>query len=242
MLDFLKNVHDVSLEEAKSFSFDKQHPWHRNMVALYGSLIEFSGALINCFNNNTIIAVEQILRAFLEASVEFTNLSKNKTYGYHMEASYHEQWIKVLKEAKTKENPYLNMIGEHEISEQSLTYHENELNKLESKKYHPLNIFEKFRMAGMKHEYRSIYNFLSNESHSNIRSLISRHFEIDPTTENFNVVFYKNWQVEDYEHYITDTSFHLLKAGEKLHELLETNRQNVFTELLNNLEEKHKNA
>ena len=92
----------------------------------------------------------------------------------------------------------------------------------------------------MENEYRSVYNFLSNDSHSNIRALISRHFEIDTETGDFNVVFYKKWELEDYKHYITDAAFYLLKAGERLHGLLDSKSCEQFTEKLKDLEKKYR--
>lgn len=50
MLECLKTAHDFSIDESTELSFDKKHPWHRNMVALYGSIIEFTcayGAQLN---------------------------------------------------------------------------------------------------------------------------------------------------------------------------------------------------
>ena len=191
---------------------------------------------INSFEHNNIIAIEPIFRSLVEAYVEFYNLSSDKKYGNYMECAYHAQWIKVLKEAQNNDNPYLKAMGDNEETIKSLDEHEAELDKLKKDGYSPLNIFRRFELAGMENEYRSVYNFLSNESHSNIRALISRHFEIDIKHKTFNVVFYKNWTLEEYSHYIIDSANYLLKAGEQLHEILKTGLTDIFHPLYKELE------
>lgn len=159
-----------------------------------------------------------------------------------MEAAYSDQWIKVLKASKTETNQYLKLIGEYHETPKALADHEKDLEALKKKGYPPLNLFRKFKIAGMENEYRSVYNFLSNDSHNNIRVLISRHFEIDSKTGEFNVVFYKEWDIENYKHYIIDATFFLLKAGERLHELLESKSCEQFTEKLKDLERNYRSG
>lgn len=87
-LECLKSSHDALLEAAKKFIFDKKHAWHRNLVALHGSLIELSSCLITLIENRGATGVPSVFRTLLETYVEFHNLADDKKYGYHMEANY----------------------------------------------------------------------------------------------------------------------------------------------------------
>src|SRR5665648_1002199 len=51
-------------------------------------------------------------------------------------------------------------------------------------------IFRSFEKAGMQDEYHSLYNILSNDTHSNIRALINHNLEIHEI--DFRVIYYKD--------------------------------------------------
>ena len=80
-----------------------------------------------------------MFRSILETHVELKNLYSEAEYGYYMQASYHEQWLKVLREAKKKPNPFLGDIAKSDILEPQLLEHQSELNSLKSKGYSPFN-------------------------------------------------------------------------------------------------------
>ncbi len=84
IFDFLKKSHNDFLEFSKEIVFDKRHPLHFNLIALYGSLIELSGSMIILLEKNAKIAVPSIFRTFLETYVEFHNLVRDPKYGYFM--------------------------------------------------------------------------------------------------------------------------------------------------------------
>ena len=217
-LEFLKTVRDFLIDTAKELRFDKDHPWHRNLVALHGSLIEFSGSMLICLDKGGKISVPTIFRSILETYVEFKNLAADRKYGYCMEANYADQTLKILREAQKGKNPYLADIGKHPELLKSIARLETELKNLKKKGYEPLRVLERFKRAGMEDEYRSMYNLLSTEAHSNISALISRHLEIDAGT--FDVVYYKDEPVESFLPYIDTTNALLLDSGVIIHELL----------------------
>ena len=107
-----------------------------------------------------------------------------------MELSKNEQWVKVLEEAKKGENPFLYDIYKWDMLEDELKKYKKEIEELRDKCFRQLNVFERFKKAEMENEYRSLYNFLSCEAHSNIRALINRH--VDIKGNDFEVVFYKD--------------------------------------------------
>jgi hypothetical protein len=226
-LEFLKQCHDLSLEKAKSFRFDKQYKWHRNLIALHGSLIELSGALIVVADKQAFVGIKPIARTTLETYVEFKNLREKREYGNHLEASYYDQWLKIYNSAKGG-NPYLAAIAAHETLEGTMTDSKAQLEKLNKKGFKPLNIFQRFERAGMEDEYRSIYNFLSNESHSNIRALIDRHIEIIDNTKEFHIVFYREREIEECNHYLTMAAGFMIESASFLHDLLGTKEGRFF--------------
>jgi hypothetical protein len=104
-----------------------------------------------------------IFRSFIEAYADLKNLHEKAEYSYYMDASYHKQWIKLLKEAKNKPNPYLKDISQVGNLDEQIQEHEKEFADLKNKEYNPLNVFQRFERAGMEDEYRSLYNSLSSD-------------------------------------------------------------------------------
>lgn len=217
-MDLLKKLHDTLLAFSRKLTFDKSHSWHRNLVALYGSLIELSGSLLILLNEGGKIGVPSVFRTFLETYVEFYNLLKDKKYGYHMEAQYKDQWLKLLKEAAKRTNPFLKSISERPSLPQEIAEIEKELDEIKSKGYKPLLVKDRFDRAGMLNEYYSVYNMLSADTHGNIRALISRHVEMKDT--DFEMVLYKDEPVEAFLSSIDSTCGILVHAAIGIHELL----------------------
>lgn len=223
IFDFIKRLHDASIRHSEHIVFDKKHPRHLHLVGLYGSLIELTGSLITLIEQKHRTGVPPVFRSIIEAYVEFANLHKDAEYGYYMDASYHEQWLKVLREAKKKPNPFLKDISELDNLDEQIREHEKVLKELKKKGYTPLNVFDRFEKAGMVNEYRSLYNFLSNDAHSNIRALVDRHLEIHEN--DFTVVYYKDELLEDYLPTLDSTAGLLMEASSKIHQHFETESQ-----------------
>jgi len=220
IFEYLKRLHDECIKHSERIVFDKKHPRLLHLVGLYGSLIELTGSLITLIDRKHRTGIPPIFRSVLEAYVEFKNLHNDAKYGYYMDASYHEQWLKVLKEAKNKPNPFLQAISEFDNLDEQIKEHEAELEDLNNKGYKSLSIFNRFERAGMVDEYRSLYNFLSNDAHSNIRALVNRHLEIHEN--DFTVVYYKDEPLEDYLPTLDLTAGLLVDASLKIHQFFET--------------------
>jgi hypothetical protein len=86
---------------------------------------------------------------------------------------------------------------------------------LQQQGYRPLKIKERFDRAGMGEEYRSMYNFLSSDAHSNIRGLISRHAEMSES--NFEVVYYRGEPIKTFLATIDSAAGLLVDASLALH-------------------------
>lgn len=194
LYEFVKHLHDQLLAWSTDLVFDKRNQFDFARVAMYSTLIEFTGAIICLIENRARVAVPSAFRSLLEAAVELRNLNKDPSYVEHMYASHTKQWLDVLTEAK-KGNSYLASFKQLNLDE-IIANDERALNNLQKKGKRPLNIFERFERAGMVEEYRSMYNFLSCDAHSNMRALVSRHFE--ETSSDFDLVLYKDEPIESF--------------------------------------------
>jgi hypothetical protein len=214
----LKAFHDRLLRLASILRFNKRDPVDLHRVALYGTLLELTGCMIHLIEHKRRTGVPSLFRAFLEAAVELRNLMKDAGYIDHMMASHVDQWLRVLEEAKKGTNPYLALIAASEDLDKQITDHEKQLGELQVRGKQPLKVFERFERANMVDEYRSLYNFLSCDSHSNIRALISRH--IERTDNDFKVVFYKDEPIETFLATLDSTAGLLIEASLSVHEAL----------------------
>jgi len=88
--------------------------------------------------------------------VELKNLHERQEYWYYMEASYHKQWIKVLKEAKRKPNFYLEAISRMDSLDDQIQESEQRIARLKCKGYVPLSVFQRFEKAAMEDQYQSL--------------------------------------------------------------------------------------
>jgi len=219
-LKFLKELHDEFIDLSKAIIFEKKHPRQLFLIALYGSILELCGGLITLIDKKFYTRMPSLFRSIVEAHVELKNLFADAEYGYFMEASRCDQWIKVLKEAKKGKNPYLSEITNWDKLESELGKEKNTLNELKKKGYTPLKVWKRFELAGMENEYRSLYNFLSCDAHSNIRALIKRHIDIND--QDFEVVFYKDEPLDHHLSYLDTTAGILLESSAMIHEIFKT--------------------
>tara|TARA_R110002073_G_scaffold2129_24_gene14841 strand:- start:1342 stop:2082 length:741 start_codon:yes stop_codon:yes gene_type:complete len=238
--DSLRAAHDFSLDVAGDLGFDKEQPRHRNLVALYGTQIELSGALIVVANNNAGIAVRGLFRNLLEIFVELNNLAESPEYGEYMDAAHLYEWNKSLKSARDG-NPFLASIGDFPDLQNTIDLNEEKLLAYKDRKIRPLNVFEKFQRAKMEHEYRSIYNQFSSDAHGNIRSLIDRHFEFNETENDFEVVVYKNYSGE-FDHLYSDAAKLLLVSGVKICSVLDSSMSEEVSNRLRQFNESQNTA
>lgn len=233
IFEALQSFHDRLLQLAGALSFDKRNPVDLHRIALYGSMLELTGAICALLRSDARIGLPSLFRSLLEASVELTNLIRDPDYIHNMNASHIEQWLKVLKEAKTKTNPYLASIGELPDLDTQIDKKQAELDKLTSAGHSPLKVFQRFERANMVQEYRSLYNFLSCDAHSNIRALISRHINVGE--QDFEVVYYKDEPIESFESILDSTAGLLLQASRSMCEAYGTGKLPEVDALLSEL-------
>src|SRR5665648_450493 len=236
IFDFLKYLHNECIRLSEPISFDKKQTRHIYLVCLYGTLIELAGSLIVLIESKRKRGVPIIFRSFLEAYIDFINLHEKAEYSYNMDAGNHEQWIKVLKKAKYKpNNQYLKSISKINNLDEQIQEHEKEFVDLKNKGYNSLNIFQRFEKAGMQDEYHSLYNILSNDTHSNIRALINHNLEIHEI--DFMVIYYKDEPLDDFLVYIDSTVGPLINTSLKIHSFFKTSSITEIEKLAKKVDE-----
>lgn len=218
--EYLGELHDRCLALLSGLKFNKHHALHFTLVSLYSSLVELVGCIFILMNNNGKLGVRPLFRTFLEAYIEFQNLAQDPKYGYFIEANDLKEWLKVLNAARDTKNPYLADISALPNLDSIIADAEKELQDLKRKGYEPLDIYSKFKRANMVEEYRSLYNFLCTETHSNKRALIDRHAEIG--ADDYELVVYKNPPDENFLPVLDSAAGLLVSATIRLHEVLES--------------------
>jgi Family of unknown function (DUF5677) len=229
ILEYLKHLHDECIAQAEHIRFDKRHPRHVHLIGLYGTLVELCGCLLALVEQKLRTGVPPIFRAIFEAYVEFKNLHAVPEYGYYMESSSAQACIKLLEEAKKGLNPCLADMNKLLDLDAAIAQYQTTLDTLKAKGFAPLSIFARFQRAGLTNEYRSLYNLLSTNAHSNINALVDRHIDLEGS--DFTVVYYKDEPLERYVLYLDSTAGVLSDASQRMHEFFCTGQVAVFQQL-----------
>ena len=218
--EFLCTAHETAIELSRRLRFDKTHPWHRELILLYGYVLELTGSACVLIRNNVSIAVPILLRSVVEANLDLVNLYSDRSYGNHLHASELKEWIKVLKEAKQTENPFLSHLHACSQVGGTLAELESELKELKDKGYPPLRPEEKFDKAGSQEVYKSVYNKLCCHSHANLRALQSHHLTIASDGGDFSINLYPPVDFDVILPYIDSFCSILVRATEVIHDAM----------------------
>jgi len=229
--EFLCHLHAESIDLATCLRFDKDHPWHRNLVCLYATILELTASACILIREGVSIGVPILLRSALEASLDFANLASDRKYGYYMEAAERHEWTKMLRHAKEGNNPFLTAMAKRSEADDALNRMSRELAELKKKGYRPLGPKEKFEKANMEPIYQSMYNDLCCDSHNNIRALITRHMDVPPHHEDFAVDFCPPIDFEGILPYVDTFCGIVMSTTETLHRILKTGSEVRINEL-----------
>ena len=217
ILDYIKRLHDSSVTLAAKIRFDKRVPKQLYLIGLYISLIELTSCIVTLVDKKRFAGIPALFRSFLEAFVDFKNMSCDESYVNYMQAKYHYEWIKVLNQAKGNSNPFLSQFSQWKDLDSQRNEHKTELSKLKNSGYVPLTVYQRFEKAGMTHEYSSLYNFLCSEAHNDIRALMNRHIKTNQSCNDYSVVGYKNQSVSDFAAHLDSTAGLLLESSLRIH-------------------------
>lgn len=238
--DLMRRLHETVVELIPSLHFDKKHPWHRHLVALYCTMSELVRSACILLRQDAGTGVPILLRSFVEAHVDFLNLAEDRKYGYHLHAAWLKEWIKLFREAGAKSNPFLKGFAEVADRQIVLSKWEDELRELKDKGYVPLSHKEKFIRARLEDVYTSVYNLLCCESHNNIRALTSRHVDLAQDGSDFKVQLFAPVRLDDFVPEMDTFCGILLKATEMIHGLLESGHKEIISTVGQELDELRK--
>lgn len=213
--DVLCRVRTTSSSLLSQLKFDSSHPWHLHLVLLYCTMIELLGSVCILLQHKSGIAVPVLLRSLLEAQVDFKNLAEDRTYGYHMNAKWLQQWVRLFDEAEKGTNPYLKEFTHRLVGNVSREDFRKELESLKSRGYLPLKQNEKFEKAQLGDVYSSLYNHLCCESHNDIRALMSRHTQPNADGTGFSVHLRPDYGLEELLPEM-DTACHIVIESSKV--------------------------
>lgn len=186
LLQYFERLYVEFYKHLTAIEFNKGSTLDRTIMSLYATILEQAYDALVLQRAGQHVTLDIILRSSLEAYVDLINLCSDSNYYQQMQASFHEQWIKLAQHGVKGGNPFLNGFENSEDAVAQLKWHEEQLAELGVA---PLNVFERFRKAGLEDVYRSIYNSLCNETHNNIRALTNRHFRLNDHDEPEITIF-----------------------------------------------------
>ena len=154
-------------------SLHKQNLYEHTLLAYSSSLLDLADAIITLSVTGKLSGIPILYRTFSETYVDFHNLSSGRDYGYRLQSNRLKEWIRVLKHLDPKHLDWLKESNELD----DLVEFESQLVKEKtdlSDQFKPITTSEKFDLAGLKDFYKTMYNELCSDSHSNLRSVRSR--------------------------------------------------------------------
>lgn len=180
-------VHTAS----EAVHFDPTDPQHLCSVALHGTLLELSRALVTLLKLGDATGTPILLRSMLEAYVDLSNLVSDRAYVDRMGAAWQRQRLRLAKAAhdRGEGNPFLASIAGYKDLPAELEEIKANLDKLKKEGAGELTIRERFERAGEQDRYDSVYAHLCSHSHHNLNALKKRHVERTP--DGYQVIFFK---------------------------------------------------
>ncbi|HDZ07738.1 DUF5677 domain-containing protein [Pseudohongiella sp.] len=216
------------LDHFQHIRFDKKHAWHRSMILLYCTIIEYADSIYVLVTQQNSVSLPIVTRSILEAFVDLMNLCDDPSYGNHLQADDIKEWLRVAKEAQTTSNPYLKEMVDADGFDVQVIQWEDEFKALGHEGFRPLNQITKFEKAGLANEYRSVYNFLCVHTHNNLRALHERHIEISDDKRDFNIVIFHDFDPKLIEQYIPLVCRCIIECSIKVHATIGTGYEDAF--------------
>ncbi len=126
-------------------------------------------------------------------------------------------------------NLFLEPLSNDEKLDEDFNNIIEELEYLENQGIKPLHISGKFKRAGLKDQYVSLYNILCTHSHNNLPALESRH--IKKINSDHQVVCFKKWEMKKLSPFISHIVVILVESLKRIGELLDIIDHLKFNEI-----------
>ncbi len=191
-------VHSAS----EAVQFDPNNPQQLCSIALHGTLLELSRALVALIKLREATGTPVLLRAMLEAYVDLSNLVTDDKYLHRMSAAWQKQRLRLAKAAYERgaNNPYLASITEDRELAMVIKEIQADLRRRSKEGVGELTIQARFELAGEQDRYDSVYAHLCSHGHNNLNALEDRH--IERTNSEYRVVFFRPIEPTEVQRYI----------------------------------------
>ncbi len=236
LLEFVEHVHDISVDRARQLRFNKDFHIDGALMCSYATLIEHTGGLIALANSGKRTSSTAVFRSLLEAFVDFKNLFADRAYLQNMLAKYHEEWSLLLKEAIQGDNPILVDLSRAGGIHEALAQYEGEKNELKKRGIRSLRIRERFRLAGMEHEFTSVYMLASSGAHNDFAALLRRHAVMGESENDYGLHIYKSVDKHHFRSELHGAVSFLITASWMVHDYLKSSVKAEFEALVGDLE------
>ena len=235
MMDFLKRAYTEVEKHASQLTINKNKPQHLFALALYIKLFELTASCLILIAFKVTTGLPILIRGVLEAYVDLINLCKDPTYINFMQASYFKEWLRILNEAATSQNPNLRGTAQLKTLPYKIKFMQTEREGLKQKGYKVLSVEDRFKKAEMGAEYRSTYNILCCYSHNNMRSLVDVNTNADG--EISLIISDKASSIKDIPYYVELLCDYFINASCQIHKFLDSSVYGEIVELKNEMYE-----
>jgi Family of unknown function (DUF5677) len=157
----------VVLDAASKIVHDQSDP-QIYALAIYASVVELFSACVGLAQLGEPTAIPVILRSMYEAHVDLDNLLHDARYVEHLTAANLKQTLKLMRSGPLQQE---FQQGRKVDFEQFTT----QLAALKAKGKGPLEVWERYKLAGRTDEYESLYALFCLDGHNNGAALADRH-------------------------------------------------------------------
>lgn len=165
------------LADVGEIKFNKYNPQQLYVMCLYGRIVELSVSALNLMKANDSAGIPILLRAQMEAFVDFANLIEDENFIKIIAATFVDQ----------KNRLYSNLSKHLDPSEIQQPEDKNTEKLLEGHK--PQTIWKRFENIHLEKTYVSAYFIFCNYAHNNLAML--EHRQLENNEGRYNVTFFK---------------------------------------------------
>lgn len=158
---------------------DMHNQTDRYAILLLYAVVDHARAVVTLAKAGHYAQIPVITRSALDAYADIANLCDHPSYWRHLEAIDAAKWKVLLERASRGGNPVLKALSTDRLLPVGRRKHAKRLKELKAAGVEALGIEDRFKKAGLTHEYESVYGLLSEEAHNNLSVLQSRYIDSD---------------------------------------------------------------
>lgn len=211
-------MQDVLLD-MRDIRFDRQDGAQLYAVCAYASIVEIVSGCQVLLNLERTSSLPILMRALLEQYADLRAGMVHRSYFKTLYASFLSEKLRLVRNAeRAGDNAYLAPLAEAADLPGERAKLEAELAALAQEEHKPIDAVRRFELAGLEHEYRSMYWLLCLHGHNNLSALEDRH--IERKDDDFSVTVFRNSDPEDEIRYLDSILGILFDASARIHSYL----------------------